>query len=77
MMLLVINLMIDNYVSCRDRAFRATRFLVESAGDLKILCIFSRKWYLFRFRGGYGRERREINSAFAEAPIGAWTYNLV
>ena len=66
-MLLVVNIMINSYVSCRDRAFRATRLgcrrsrvqiKVESAGDLKIFCILSSKCYLFRFRDGYGSERR-------------------
>ena len=55
------------YFSCRDRVFRATRLgcrksrvqiKVESAGDLKILCILSSKWDLFRIRDGYGSERR-------------------
>ena len=55
------------YFSCRDRVFRATRLgcresrdqiKVESVGDLKILCILSSKWYLFRIRDGYGSDRR-------------------
>ena len=44
------------YFSCRDWVFRATRLgcrrsriqiKVESTGDLKTLCIFGSKWYLF------------------------------
>ena len=63
----------NNYVFCRDRVFRATwlgcrrsrvRIKVESAGDLKILCILSSKWYPFRIREGYGSESWGMGCVF-------------
>ena len=53
---LVMKIIMNNYISCRDRVFRATwlgcrrsrvRIQVESAGDLKILCILSSQGTLF------------------------------
>ena len=65
MMPLVMKIIMINYVSCRDRVFRANRLgcrrspvqiQVESASDLKLFCILSSKWYIFRIREGYGSE---------------------
>ena len=62
-----------NCVSCRDRALKAARLgcrksrvriKVESAGDLKILCILSSKWHLFRSREGYGSKSWGMGSVF-------------
>ena len=70
---LVIKIIMINYVSCRDRVFKAAglgcrrsrvRIQVESAGDLKILCILSSKWYRFRIREGYGSESWWMGSVF-------------
>ena len=74
------------YFSCCNRVFRATRLgcrrlrvqiKVESAGDLKILCILSSKWYLFRIRDGYSSERRGWALLFtccAQESVGFSTY---